>query len=67
MFCVQWFKKFLLNGTQIVKNRSESHMKTFASVADHQVWSLGAQEQRKHFLKQIEGSTSCGRVGFKCE
>jgi hypothetical protein len=61
MFCVQWFKKFLLDETHIVRDGSPGTMKFFTHDSDQPAWSLEAEKWRKYFL----GSPSCGRVGFK--
>jgi hypothetical protein len=59
------FDKYLGNKTQLVRNRSEGHMKTCASVTDHVAWSLDEEEWRKYFLEQIVCSPSWERVGLK--
>jgi len=37
-------KEHLGNETQLVRNSTEGHMKTFSSVTDHQAWSLDDEE-----------------------
>jgi hypothetical protein len=50
---------------RVVRNRSQGHVKTSASLTDHQAWNLDADEWKKYFLEQKEGSPPWERVGSK--